>query len=153
MNEHIPCDLIQDVLPLYIEKLLSEQSESLVNEHLISCDCCREKYQLLSKTLPEESGGMTKQEMCEIDYLKKINSYQRNTRILGFAVSFLFGMLLPLAIMGIKVIFAWNGNIPEYVLARFQAAWHIGVVKMLISGVISGVIYLFISYGMKRIKK
>ena len=76
MNEHIPCDLIQDVLPLYIEKLLSEQSESLVNEHLISCDCCREKYQLLSKTLPEESGGITKQEMSEIDYLKKINSYQ-----------------------------------------------------------------------------
>lgn len=38
------CQLINDLLPLYEEKMLSEYSESMVREHLETCRECAEKY-------------------------------------------------------------------------------------------------------------
>ena len=35
------CDLVKDLLPLYAENLLSEESRSVVADHLASCPDCR----------------------------------------------------------------------------------------------------------------
>lgn len=36
------CDIVRDLLPLYVEKLVSETSRKAVEEHLEECDACRE---------------------------------------------------------------------------------------------------------------
>lgn len=38
-----PCDIIKDLLPLYIDDVLSEASRRAVSEHLTECDSCQ-KY-------------------------------------------------------------------------------------------------------------
>lgn len=38
-----PCDIIKDLLPLYIDDVLSEESRRAVSEHLTECDSCQ-KY-------------------------------------------------------------------------------------------------------------
>lgn len=38
----ISCDVIQDILPLYVENIVSEDSEKMVEEHLDSCEKCKE---------------------------------------------------------------------------------------------------------------
>ena len=35
------CKLVQDLLPLYIEDILSEESKQYVEQHLNGCDECR----------------------------------------------------------------------------------------------------------------
>lgn len=38
----ISCDIIKDLLPLYAEDMTSGDSRSLVEEHIASCECCRQ---------------------------------------------------------------------------------------------------------------
>lgn len=38
----LSCEVIQDLLPLYREDMLSQESRSLVKEHIAECDRCRE---------------------------------------------------------------------------------------------------------------
>ena len=38
----IPCAMIRDLLPLYAEKMVEQETENLVNEHLAECSECRQ---------------------------------------------------------------------------------------------------------------
>ena len=37
----ISCEVIQDLLPLYVDQICSEHSKCLVEEHLRECEKCR----------------------------------------------------------------------------------------------------------------
>ena len=45
----ISCDIIRDLLPLYAEDLVSEDSRKLVDEHLCTCDPCTKQLGILKK--------------------------------------------------------------------------------------------------------
>ena len=40
----ISCKIIEDLLPLYIDKVCSEESKKTVEEHLAQCSKCSEKF-------------------------------------------------------------------------------------------------------------
>ena len=42
MNQN--CHIIQDLLPLYVDDVLSEESKKFVEEHLKECEYCREMF-------------------------------------------------------------------------------------------------------------
>ena len=44
----LDCEVIRDLLPLYAEHIASSASTALVEEHLESCDACREELRQLS---------------------------------------------------------------------------------------------------------
>ena len=46
------CALIQDVVSLYHEEVLSERSKEVVNDHLKMCSECREYYNTFSSSDP-----------------------------------------------------------------------------------------------------
>lgn len=46
------CNVIKDLLPLYIDHCCSMESENLVKEHIKSCRSCRELYESMN-TLPD----------------------------------------------------------------------------------------------------
>ena len=41
MSEIISCNIVQDLLPSYIDDLCSEESRQMVEEHLKECAKCR----------------------------------------------------------------------------------------------------------------
>ena len=43
MNK-LPCEVIKDLLPSYIDKLTSGTTSELIKEHLKSCESCRAAY-------------------------------------------------------------------------------------------------------------
>lgn len=45
----ISCDIIRDLLPLYAEDLVSDDSRKLVDEHLCTCDPCTKQLGILKK--------------------------------------------------------------------------------------------------------
>ena len=48
----LPCDLIQDLLPLYHDGVTSETTARAVETHLETCPACRAEYETLAASLP-----------------------------------------------------------------------------------------------------
>lgn len=142
MNNKLQCNVVNDLLPLYTDKLTSEETNSFIRKHLEECPNCRNEYQTFKTELSNSAGKSTDTKIHEIDYLKKVNMYQKMNFILGAVISFLFGACIPVLKVGIPVLL--NGAIPDYYLARLQIAWHIGLLKMTVWGVILCLIYMSI---------
>ena len=72
MKNRLTCAVVKDLLPLYIDKLTSDETNQLIDEHLESCQDCKE---LLNKMSNLEISHMDNDEMleekAEIDFLKK----------------------------------------------------------------------------------
>lgn len=43
------CNIVKDILPLYVDKVLSDESKDFVDEHIKLCTECREELELLKK--------------------------------------------------------------------------------------------------------
>ena len=67
MKNRIPCEIIKDLLPSYIDELTSEQTNAIVKEHLLSCKECRET----AKRMGKAEDIITEEDEREIDFLKK----------------------------------------------------------------------------------
>ena len=39
----ISCNVIQDIMPLYVDEIVSEDTKKLVEEHLKECEDCRKR--------------------------------------------------------------------------------------------------------------
>ncbi len=53
----INCNVIRDLLPLYVDGAVCDDTASIIQEHLQGCSACRREYELLAKelTLPADS--------------------------------------------------------------------------------------------------
>jgi hypothetical protein len=73
----IDCEVMSDLLPLYVEDLTSEESNEIVREHLSYCGECREKYEKLKagENIIEDDGSL----------LKKIAKKYRYNKVRYFA--------------------------------------------------------------------
>ncbi len=79
MNEK-ECKLVQDLLPNYIEKLTSEESNKIIEEHLRECPECRKILENMQNDI-----GLKSKEQCkkETKYMKKYNSKLKILKFLG----------------------------------------------------------------------
>lgn len=48
----LPCDIIEDLLPLYIEHVETEDTRAVVEAHLAGCPVCREKAEQMGRLVP-----------------------------------------------------------------------------------------------------
>lgn len=79
----IPCSMILDLLPTYIEGLCSEETAVLVREHLAGCEHCRAAYETLK--VPVQVDVLEKKNnLKSANPLKKIRKEQFYR--VGFAV-------------------------------------------------------------------
>ena len=82
----ISCDIIKDILPLYLDGVVSNATKEMVEEHLGSCDSCRKEAEILKQDILLPS---TKNiQLSEARVLKKLKSNfrKRNTIILASTV-------------------------------------------------------------------
>lgn len=82
------CYLVQDLLPSYIDGVVSPETEADIREHLQECEVCRSLHATLS--LPIKNLTPPPSETKQIDFLKKI----RKKTLTKLAVG--FGLLLVL---------------------------------------------------------
>jgi len=55
----IKCEVIEDLLPLYIDEGCSRESKKLIKEHLDSCDSCVSTYESMSGDISVDKTMMT----------------------------------------------------------------------------------------------
>lgn len=48
------CEVIQDLIPLYIDHICSDESCRIINEHLENCDECQKLYENMSKSVKQK---------------------------------------------------------------------------------------------------
>lgn len=71
--DQLPCDTIRDLLPGYIDRVVSEETRQVVKAHLSGCASCRELYEDMA-AFPEEEDTQAssgKDGSLSVDYLRK----------------------------------------------------------------------------------
>ena len=91
MKEKRECKLVQDLLPNYIEKVISEETNQYMEEHLQSCAECNKVYTSMTKEIKSKALDTDK----SINYMKKVNQKLKIAKIaLGsIAIMILLSML------------------------------------------------------------
>lgn len=89
------CEIVEDLMPLYIDGLTSETSNKLIVEHLQECEECRAKLQRM------RDGNITvaKDDVKEIDFLKKTRKHNIKTVIAGI----LAVLIIVISVIGIRL--------------------------------------------------
>ena len=88
----ITCNIIQDMLPLYVDDVLSEDSRKMVEEHLKDCEACREKRRNMEEdSLPSFSQASENEKKAEKEILLGIRRRIRRKRL----AAVLIGMKNP----------------------------------------------------------
>ena len=83
----ITCNIIEDLLPLYVEDMVSEDSRKLVEEHLKGCPDCRKMQEEMMRenrlTAGIKDSNSVQINKTEAESLKKIRRRIRKKRILS----------------------------------------------------------------------
>ena len=77
MNK-INCNVIQDLLPLYVDDVVSDESRKLVEEHLEACPCCSYEAEKMKKRFIIPVNNEIQQ--AEANSLKKLKKLLRTRR-------------------------------------------------------------------------
>lgn len=109
----ITCDVIKDLLPLYVDEVLSEDSNALVEAHLAECDECTAYYERLKgdDDITGIEAVRATENLEEIEPLKKIKKKIRRTITrLGIVA----GVCLLIGALAIGFYYASGGHVaPE----------------------------------------
>jgi hypothetical protein len=99
-NSSLCCEIVQDLLPSYMDKLTSKITNEAVERHLDGCKTCTEKIRRMQKA---ENIANTEIPAREIDYLKTVKKKTKKKIFLSVTavlVAVLFAIGLKLFVIG-----------------------------------------------------
>lgn len=112
------CDIAMDLMPLYVDDLLSENSKTFVENHINTCESCRKYYEKLSSEIKIPVSRESRiSDLKPIEYLKENLSKKILKKVLGTVLvlgicvgSYLFAKLYKLPVDSQKMEFYENDN-------------------------------------------
>jgi len=99
----ISCEVIGDLLPLYVKGIASKDSQMLIEEHLVSCPDCAKKLESMKKQFENELSGDV-----YVRSLKKV----KNTLLRKRVQTIVFTVMLTLTIAAVIIA---NLTAPNYI--------------------------------------
>ena len=88
------CEIVRDLMPLYIDKLTSEVTNEMIEEHLRGCESCKKFYEEMSIEMKTELKESIKpKEKEKLNYLKRI---KKKTMLQAFAIFCAVGIAVGL---------------------------------------------------------
>lgn len=120
----IPCNVNKDLLPLYVDDVCSEESKSMVEEHLAGCEKCQEYYEALKEGIPEEKieeekeGLLSEEKMREaavsvIKATKKEITKSQTIKAAGIVAAVILALIVLEGLDG-SYMGGWLGKIPLF---------------------------------------
>ncbi|MBP3352386.1 MAG: DUF4825 domain-containing protein [Lachnospiraceae bacterium] len=104
----LPCEVVKDLFPSYIDELTSKVTNDLIEEHNAECEDCRKTLESMKNPDAEPNEQPQKK---EIDYLKKTRKKNRKNVL----VAILVVLAVVLGGLGVKHYFIGNTISHEYV--------------------------------------
>ena len=96
----ISCDVIRDLLPLYVDEVLSNDSKTLVDEHIEQCESCRDELKKLSEDEVHS---------CAVNQIENKNIYDSLNKIrkrISFKIQ--LTILISVIFTAIVAVGAWD---------------------------------------------
>lgn len=144
------CEIVKDLIPLYVENLTNESSNNLTKKHLEQCSDCKAYYEMVKEDYSKDYKKKENEGKADV-VVEKLVKYQRNIKL----ISVLVAMFMSCIIMGARVQFL--STIPFLLITPFicrlfyQRSWPIilssipfALVGALLSGENSSFIPFFI---------
>lgn len=110
----LPCEVVRDLFPSYIDELTNEVTNHLIEEHLEKCEECQKVLSFMKN--PEAEPAESVKEKEEIDFLKKARKKNRNKVVIAVAAALTIIML----IFGINNYFVGTAVSSEYVACQVE---------------------------------
>lgn len=87
----INCNVIKDLIPLYVDDVVSEETKELVDEHISSCESCRGEVESMGKTvvIPTQSDDVR---------IKRFKRKLNKKKIITVCLSSVFTLLIGIVI-------------------------------------------------------
>ena len=85
MKNELNCEIIKDLLPLYVDKLVSEETKNIVEEHIEECDNCKSTLEDIN---PEEKIN-PEDNIKQVDCFKKIKKKSRKKSLFQYYLELL----------------------------------------------------------------
>ena len=101
------CEIIRDLLPLYIDGLTSKESNQEIEKHLKNCEECQKYYQEMTGDIDNYS-VITNEEIEDVNLIKKIKKKNRKKALGIFVGAFVLSGVL----MGVS--FHWTHGVAMY---------------------------------------
>ena len=70
--DKIHCDIVKDLLPLYVEDVCSEKSKAEIERHLEACEDCKCYYEMLKEDNPKVEKDWTSSNLLEGEFIQGI---------------------------------------------------------------------------------
>ncbi len=106
MEHNIPCEMVRDLMPLYLEGLTSDETNREIEKHIQDCELCKALFQDMHSEIVCEKANDAKVDEKEINYLKKI---RKNTHkkifvgIVGAILILILSLSVKLYIIGYPI--------------------------------------------------
>ncbi|MHB8073179.1 zf-HC2 domain-containing protein [Desulfosporosinus fructosivorans] len=97
----ISCEIIKDLLPLYHDGVCSNDSKTMVEEHLAYCDSCKAELQAMDDELPLNNA---EQNLNEAEAVKKLSRRWKK----GMNKSLLKGILITIVIIALVALVLYS---------------------------------------------
>ncbi len=86
MKDELKCSIVRDLLPNYIEKLTSDDTNNAVEHHLNNCEDCEKAYEQMAVNI----GNTEKSPMIDIKFLRKV----KRSRLMAAALCAILTLIL-----------------------------------------------------------
>lgn len=108
----ISCDVINDMLPLYVEEVTSEDTNQLLEEHLATCDTCRKDYEIMKKGVYIPTNE--KENLEEVKYLHSFRKFLQKrkwfTAMISVVATILILFTLQVALVLPRIYIPYHEN-------------------------------------------
>jgi hypothetical protein len=93
----LPCTVVEDILPLYVDELTNPVTNTLVKNHLNSCVRCHQKWMALKSPVQDTQHMQNSSDTKEIDFLKKTKKHNRKLILSVSTIIFIVACLFVVA--------------------------------------------------------
>lgn len=101
MKNKLSCAIVKDLLPLYVDGLVCEETKETVDAHIDECPACKE---IMRNMMPPQEE--TEANLKDVDYLKKVRKTGRRRAV----VATILGVVLT--ILGISITY-YTGSLAQ----------------------------------------
>ena len=102
------CDIIKDLLPLYVDQVCSEDSIKLIEEHLETCEDCKNTLELYSKELNKKA---YEEKAAFRNFAKKMKTKTCKKTIITAVGAILATLLISVLVYVPEFQIAWTDNL------------------------------------------
>ena len=100
MSDKLRCEIVQDLLPSYVDGLTSDETNEAIKDHLADCVSCRDMYERMKadETSAEENSEVMEKEKKEMQIpteiqLQSLLSFSKDTPLyLAILLAFSMGL-------------------------------------------------------------